>query len=264
MIYHGGKSLFGNTYESTCAANYMHQSALPYKSSLYGRGFSLYCRLADNPSVCDDVQNKIADRYFDYILYGSVFRDPSYWDLVKKTYIPSKVIFIDGEDHHGIITRILGLGHYFKRELVEQETTFLHSIGFGIPKELIRTGTKKTKDFAHIDPADRSTYIYTTEDEYYKDYAESYFAWTQKKAGWDCLRHYEILANGCMPAFRDIDNCPANTLKHFPKDILLNYYKSHGYEFSNDYWSTMDQIVNHCYEHCTTEAIFKSILERIV
>jgi hypothetical protein len=30
----------------------------------------------------------------------------------------------------------------------------------------------------------------------------------QKKGGWDCLRHYEIIGNGCMPYFENIEKCP--------------------------------------------------------
>ena len=39
------------------------------------------------------------------------------------------------------------------------------------------------------------------ESDYYKDYQRSYFAITCKKGGWDCLRHYEILANAVSPTF---------------------------------------------------------------
>lgn len=43
------------------------------------------------------------------------------------------------------------------------------------------------------------SYSYDTEAEYNKQYSESYFAVSSKKAGWDCLRHYEIIAAGCIP-----------------------------------------------------------------
>ena len=35
-------------------------------------------------------------------------------------------------------------------------------------------------------------------------YSNSIFAITNKKLGWDCLRHYEILMNGCVPLYLDI------------------------------------------------------------
>ena len=52
-------------------------------------------------------------------------------------------------------------------------------------------------------------------------YKKSIFALTYKKAGWDSLRHYEILMNGCIPLFLDIKNCPPDTLTSLPKDKLI-------------------------------------------
>lgn len=43
----------------------------------------------------------------------------------------------------------------------------------------------------------KNTYIFENEEEYYNDYKKSLFAITRKKGGWDCMRHYEILACGC-------------------------------------------------------------------
>jgi hypothetical protein len=35
------------------------------------------------------------------------------------------------------------------------------------------------------------------------------------------MRHYEILANGCIPIFPNIELCPVNTLALLPKNLLL-------------------------------------------
>ena len=64
-----------------------------------------------------------------------------------------------------------------------------------------------------------STYIYDNEEDYYAMYQNSKFALTSKKGGWDTLRHYEIMANGTIPIFVDIENCPKHTLWNFPKDL---------------------------------------------
>ena len=76
-------------------------------------------------------------------------------------------------------------------------------------------------------------YTYDTEDDYYQNYKESWFAVTCKKAGYDCLRHYEILANGCLPVFIGMDACPDTTLTRFPKctvkistDLFFKYNAS--------------------------------------
>ena len=37
----------------------------------------------------------------------------------------------------------------------------------------------------------------------------SRFGVTTKKSGWDCMRHYELAASGCVPCFRDLEEKPA-------------------------------------------------------
>ena len=58
------------------------------------------------------------------------------------------------------------------------------------------------------------------EAEYKRAYREAYFGVTKKKAGWDCLRHYEIIASGAVPVFDDIQTCPEKTLAFWPKNLL--------------------------------------------
>ncbi len=97
----------------------------------------------------------------------------------------------------------------------------LYPISFSIPLcKIVSKIPEKTRILAHIIPGDKSTYIYNTESDYYKGYQDSWFALTCKKGGWDCLRHYEIIANGCIPLFLDLDQCPKNTLTTFPKDLI--------------------------------------------
>ena len=50
-------------------------------------------------------------------------------------------------------------------------------------------------------PGIKETYIYKDEQSYYDDMYNSRFAITMRKAGWDCMRHYEIMANGCITLF---------------------------------------------------------------
>ena len=59
-----------------------------------------------------------------------------------------------------------------------------------------------------------TSYVFETEEAYYRDLQESKFAVTTRRAGWDCLRHYEIAANGCVPCFRDLDRKPATCSPH--------------------------------------------------
>jgi hypothetical protein len=57
--------------------------------------------------------------------------------------------------------------------------------------------------------------------EYYKDYEEAYFGLTMKKeAGFECERHYEILARGSIPYFLDWDLYPSNVSVRLPKALI--------------------------------------------
>ena len=46
-----------------------------------------------------------------------------------------------------------------------------------------------------------------------------------EKAGWDCLRHYEIIGNGTIPYFHELEDCPPDTLHSFPKELILETNK---------------------------------------
>jgi hypothetical protein len=133
-------------------------------------------------------------------------------------------------------------GIYFKRELTEatikrryvvplptalvERLPFakaIRPIAFSIPEEkIVAAPPAKQKDFgAHIvDPevADRvgavSTHVFGDETAYYRDLQVSRFGITTKRAGWDCLRHYEVAANGAVPCFRDLDLKPPRCAPH--------------------------------------------------
>jgi hypothetical protein len=97
----------------------------------------------------------------------------------------------------------------------------LHPITFSFPEEkIIREIPVKTKLISSLIPGNLSTYIYTNETDYYNEYRNSLFALTTKKAGWDCMRHYEIIANGCIPYFPNIEECPPNTMALLPKNLI--------------------------------------------
>lgn len=51
-------------------------------------------------------------------------------------------------------------------------------------------------------------YVHDTEEAYYADLRRALFGVTTKRGGWDCLRHYEIAANGTILCFRDLDRKP--------------------------------------------------------
>jgi len=88
--------------------------------------------------------------------------------------------------------------------------------------KIVSAPPDKTKYFATVTPLDRRTYIFNTEESYYADYQSALFGITTEKGGWDCIRHYEILANGCIPLFINLKKCPENTMTHFPKALVLS------------------------------------------
>jgi len=150
----------------------------------------------------------------------------------------------------------------------------LHSISFSIPESKISTIIPiKTKVLSSIIPNSTATYTYDNENDYYNEYKQSLFAITTKKAGWDCMRHYEILANGCIPHFPNIEDCPVNTLK-IMKHLLIEgnilYSKYGNYKHINEF--TNDEL-NECYnlisklldftrQHLTTNKIATYILNQ--
>jgi hypothetical protein len=108
---------------------------------------------------------------------------------------------------------------YYFPIMADQPQVF--PIGFSIhPSKITSDVPPKTRLLAPLVPGDPSTYVYHTEEAYYDMYKSSYFAMTRLKGGWDCLRHYEILACGCIPLFIDLDKCPPRTMTFFPKHII--------------------------------------------
>ena len=101
-------------------------------------------------------------------------------------------------------------------------------ISFAVPKEKIlkNINDNPTNLLAPLVPGRLSTYIYQDEKTYYSMYSNSIFAITNKKLGWDCLRHYEILMNGCIPLFFNIKDCPKLILKTLPKERLSEIYSN--------------------------------------
>jgi hypothetical protein len=120
-----------------------------------------------------------------------------------------------------------------------------------------------------IPGSDQTKYTFDNEKDYYSDYAASYFGETMQKGGWDCQRHYEIMASGAVPIFHGIEHCPPNTCESLPKDLLLavnGLVAEHGVEwFTTEpgltvYNELQRQIFDHFVNNCTSEATAKYVL----
>jgi hypothetical protein len=104
-------------------------------------------------------------------------------------------------------------------------------ISFSIPLEKIceHANINRIKDFpVHIvdeevainnselffSTVSSDQYFFYSEDEYYQDLRQSRFGVTTKRGGWDCMRHYELAANGCVLCFRDLNLKPNTCAPH--------------------------------------------------
>lgn len=99
----------------------------------------------------------------------------------------------------------------------------LFPIGFAIPEcKIVDKIPEKKYLLSSLVPGIGGTYTFETEEEYREEYKKSLFALTCRKAGWDCMRHYEILACGAIPLFLDIGRIPKTTMVDFPKELVYN------------------------------------------
>jgi hypothetical protein len=275
ILFHGLRTLFGADVVDLQPLWFMYRDGIAERgvdpAALYGRGFTLY-GLLDGMGEIDrtDIPAKIKARAFDLVIYGSVRRHHPLLLDVFEAY-GDRVVFVDGEDDTHLNHAFLHRGAYFKRELTVSMPGVL-PIGFGIPEEkILDSRPTKERTIAHITPADRSTYIYDTEDGYYGDYARSRFGVTMKKSGWDCLRHYEIMMNQCLPLFRDLPQCPAMTMAHFPRfevQSATNLLDQEGEAFFSTsrgeqvYDRLLARVMTELRGKMTTKAVARSLVDR--
>ena len=229
MILHGLKTIYGKDVIDVNQCWYLYKDLkeknwdrlVPENGKSYGKGFTLYGLLDDLEVDRANIDQKIYNKEFDLIIYGSIQRYQQHLDLVLKCYPRNKIIFIDGQDQTNILWELIDQGLYFKRELIHSDQN-IYPINFCIPKEKIYTGEVDKKiDYATIIPGKKETYIYDNELDYYQGYRDAYFGITCKKGGWDCLRHYEILMNKCIPYFYNIEKCHPLTMTLYPKDLCI-------------------------------------------
>lgn len=148
-----------------------------------------------------------------------------------------------------------------------------YPIQFSISEsKIVKHIPQKTRDFAFIIPGNIQTYIYDNEQDYYADYQRSYFAITCKKGGWDCMRHYEILANGCIPYFIDIDKCSPDTMCFLPKDLIKEAMNLEGVGYltidhskfnKKRYFEILEELLNHTRKYLCSRAMAEYLLSTV-
>ncbi|MBW4583132.1 MAG: hypothetical protein KME42_26485 [Tildeniella nuda ZEHNDER 1965/U140] len=128
---------------------------------------------------------------------------------------------------YGLLTKFLP--SFLRRNIPLPDK--LMSISFSIPEEKISLIdlSRKKKDFpVYIVDSEVSKqvkdsffgslgaeqYSFDKEEDYYDDLRKSRYGITTKREGWDCLRHYELAANGCVLCFRDLHLKPETCAPH--------------------------------------------------
>jgi len=251
-------------------------------SRLYGRGYTAFCSVPSfllttgrvTTDTIDDIVNMISrDRQGKYhVVYTSIWRfsDEIHRFLGSELRDRCSVIALDGEDHTMIHPAQKLPITYFKREL-DNGSSSIRPISFRLPvyglPYLSQGETyipEKLQITAPCDPRYRKSYVYTTQPMYYRQYSTSLFAVTTKKGGWDCLRHYEILANHCLPYFPGIEDKPPSTMADYPVDLQVESNKLYESlslspkviddEFCNCYRILLRDFLTHFYQNFTSIA----------
>lgn len=267
-VLHGLYYIFGENLTHTAKYNLMYKEYTNPEilGSIYGKGFTIWGNLPKYLNDNSDIIKKIESHYFNYIIYGSIHRNTDFLNIVEKYYNRNEFCFLDGEDHTYIMNRN---NIYFKRELLNNQKD-IYPISFAIPEEkicAIPLTIEKTRILAKLIPGDQYNrkYIYNNETDYYNGYRESYFGTTFKKAGWDCMRHYEILANYCLPYFPDLQNCPRLTMVNFPKEQILkanNLYTNFNIEKDlQQYYELLNEVFTYTKNHLITTVLAKYIID---
>jgi hypothetical protein len=263
LVFYGLRELFGDdVVDSTQIISLYKEYENKIPSQHLWGGMTAFWLIGDNNIDRTNILQKIEDKYYDLIIYGAINRCKDYYDLVSKVYPPNKVILIDSSDEQDL-DPLYKKHLYFKRELVIDHPNLL-PISFAIPTSKLTTPNKnKIQEYATCIPGQPETYIFKSEQPYYEDYQKSYYGVTMKKAGWECMRHYEILGNYCMPYFIGLEDCPKNTLANLPKELLIE-----GRELANNfdtqkYFIILDELFEYTKENLTTKNLANYIINHV-
>ena len=260
LVFYGLRELFGDDVVDSTQIIHLYKE---YKDRIHPNhlwgGMTTFWLIEDNNIDRTNIEDKIKDQYYDLIVYGSIKRCKDYYNLVSKHYPDNKVILIDGNDETDL-DPLYKKHLYFKRELIEKHPNLI-PITFGIPTSKLTTQLPtKTQEYATCIPGQPETYIFKEEKPYYEDYQKSYYGVTMKKAGWDAMRHYEILGNYCMPYFIGLEDCPKDTLANLPKELLIEGRELASNFDESKYFNILNELFEYTKANLTTKNIAQYVL----
>ncbi|HEX6651497.1 MAG TPA: hypothetical protein VF072_02040 [Thermoleophilaceae bacterium] len=247
-LFHGLRTLLGADAVDFPKREQMYASMPPeQRSKLYGRGFGLYGLLEDISVDRSDVLDRARAGEFDAVIVGDIWRAWHWWlEVDREVPEPVSKAVVDGSDmpwiypygppwwktpRDWLLPRAHRRALYFKREWTRLSgRARLAEIAISYPAEkMVTEPAAKTQDFtSHVVDVevaerlggDRTRYVerlryrFEREEDYLADLRASRWGVTTKRAGWDALRHYEIAANGAVPAFRRLDKKPPRCAPH--------------------------------------------------
>lgn len=268
-VLHGLKSLFGPDVVDIHRRWFMYKGAPIDPETFYGRGYTLFALLDEGQVDREDIIAKIKAKLFDLVVFGSIQREFALLGEVRDAYPANKIVLIDGEDNPLLLKNCLGHGIYLKRELHTPHDQ-VQPIQFGFPEEKIQPLGTKTCLLAPLDPMDLRTYVYKDEKSYYAAYNQALFGKTMKKAGYDCMRHYEIMGCRAIPYFENLEYVPLTIMTRLPKEemlvakTMLEY--NHGELFLSSagqrIWEVLEQkIFEKFTKNLTTKALATYVLD---
>lgn len=215
-------------------------------SGMYGMGYTIakkvQLKYKNAIEVHEDyIEDLLSQKTMDLIVYSSVrrkFRPPhrrlewkhpkqpcDFFHIVTKYYPKEKIIAFEGEDDNYFLDVVIDKVSYYKRELLPKDINKAESVSFSFPSYWEMSPEYFESEKVHIlaeyspkNPGKR----FEDEREYYKQYSKALFGYTMKKAGWDCMRHYEILAAGALPYFENIEEKPETIMKSWPTRLQVD------------------------------------------
>lgn len=217
-----------------------------------GGGFTLYGLLIEHPGEIDrgHIWRRLEAGLFDAVIISNIWRQWGLLIQLRKLLSGFPLIILDGEDDQrffplsatkvrqfGIFNGLANLlrsptTYIFKREITQSSTTWpwnirLNPISFSVPSNsVLNFLPNKIKLFpTHIIDSEvrdyfggSDTYAFDDEAQYRYDLSSARFGITTRRAGWDCLRHYEIASCGTIVCFRDLNkklrSCAPHGLIH--------------------------------------------------
>jgi hypothetical protein len=185
--------------------------------SSFGRFVELAPRIAGTQMVVLDG----ADREEPYPYAGEWWRRRVWW-MLPRAHTRARYFKRELTPRTGWFRSYLSLPPALASRLPSVRA--MREISFSIPAEKLvgaASAEKRALLASHVvDPevAERtgagSSYVFARESDYYADLQGARFGVTVKRAGWDCLRHYELAANGCVPCFRELERKPERCAPH--------------------------------------------------